>query len=151
MGRVENEFLPKYNENWEKMLKFATKPNHFIWFQRPTFIYLAKPDPHFHHIPNSRDRIVVSTLRCGRSNPGSNPGHGSTKCWQGREFLFSPFLKRLKKLYDPDVTRTRSLLIWSQTRYHCATESLWLREGKKLPRSEENMTKHTIVINFKAL
>ena len=26
---------------------------------------------------SSRDRIVVSTLRCGRSNPGSNPGHGS--------------------------------------------------------------------------
>ena len=25
----------------------------------------------------SRDRIVVSTLRCGRSNPGSNPGHGT--------------------------------------------------------------------------
>ena len=24
----------------------------------------------------SRDRIVVSTLRCGRNNPGSNPGHG---------------------------------------------------------------------------
>ena len=24
-----------------------------------------------------RDRIVVSTLRCGRSNPGSNPGHDS--------------------------------------------------------------------------
>ena len=24
-----------------------------------------------------RDRIVVSTLRCGRNNPGSNPGHGS--------------------------------------------------------------------------
>ena len=24
---------------------------------------------------------------------------------------------------DPDVIRTRSLLIWSQTRYHCATES----------------------------
>ena len=23
----------------------------------------------------SRDRIVVSTLRCGRNNPGSNPGH----------------------------------------------------------------------------
>lgn len=26
-----------------------------------------------------RDRIVVSTLRCGRNNPGSNPGHGSPK------------------------------------------------------------------------
>ena len=23
-----------------------------------------------------RDRLVVTTLRCGRSNPGSNPGHG---------------------------------------------------------------------------
>ena len=27
--------------------------------------------------PGGRDRIVVSTLRCGRNNPGSNPGHGS--------------------------------------------------------------------------
>ena len=26
---------------------------------------------------NGRDRIVVSTLRCGRNNPGSNPGHGN--------------------------------------------------------------------------
>ena len=26
---------------------------------------------------SSRDRLVVRTLRCGRSNPGSNPGHGS--------------------------------------------------------------------------
>ena len=24
-----------------------------------------------------RDRLVVRTLRCGRSNPGSNPGPGS--------------------------------------------------------------------------
>ena len=28
-------------------------------------------------IIHSRDRLVVRTLRCGRSNPGSNPGHGS--------------------------------------------------------------------------
>ena len=28
-----------------------------------------------------------------------------------------------KKNCDPDVIRTRNLLIWSQTRYHCATES----------------------------
>ena len=27
-----------------------------------------------------RDRIVVSTSRCGRDNPGSNPGHGSDRC-----------------------------------------------------------------------
>ena len=25
----------------------------------------------------SRDSLVVRTLRCGRSNPGSNPGHGT--------------------------------------------------------------------------
>ena len=24
-----------------------------------------------------RDRVVVSTLCCGRNNPGSNPGHGN--------------------------------------------------------------------------
>ena len=30
---------------------------------------------------SSRDRLVVRTLHCGRSNPGSNPGHGS-------DFLF---------------------------------------------------------------
>ncbi|KRX16843.1 hypothetical protein T07_11014 [Trichinella nelsoni] len=30
-------------------------------------------------IPNSRDRLVVRTLRCGRNNPGSNPGHGRSR------------------------------------------------------------------------
>ena len=28
---------------------------------------------------NGRDRIVVSTSRCGRDNPGSNPGQGRDK------------------------------------------------------------------------
>ena len=28
---------------------------------------------------SGRDRLVVRTLRCGRSNPGSNPGHGMDK------------------------------------------------------------------------
>ena len=43
---------------------------------------------------NSRDRIVVSTLRCGRSNPGSNPGHGSvifTRCHGGVQIFFEYF------------------------------------------------------------
>jgi hypothetical protein len=35
----------------------------------------------------SRDRLVVRTLRCGRSNPGSNPGHGMQKQY----FLFLLF------------------------------------------------------------
>ncbi len=36
--------------------------------------YVYKPVPKQNYI-TSRDRIVVSTLRCGRNNPGSNPGH----------------------------------------------------------------------------
>ena len=39
--------------------------------------------------PTSRDRIVVSTLRCGRSNPGSNPGHGIVKQCHGRADCFA--------------------------------------------------------------
>ena len=27
----------------------------------------------------------------------------------------------IQKRYEPDVIRTRNLLIWSQTRYRCAT------------------------------
>ena len=29
-----------------------------------------------------------------------------------------------KEGIEPDVNRTRNLLIWSQTRYHCATDPL---------------------------
>ena len=45
-----------------------------------------------------RDRLVVRTPRCGRGNPGSNPGHGKLHCiavcvWVasregGRHFFF---------------------------------------------------------------
>ena len=38
-----------------------------------------------------RDRIVVSTLRCGRSQPGLNPGHGTAMYFQK-----GCFLKRLR-------------------------------------------------------
>ena len=34
-----------------------------------------------------RDRIVVSTSRCGRDNPGSNPGHGITTIAKSCVFL----------------------------------------------------------------
>ena len=34
-------------------------------------------DLFLHRYCGSRDRLVVRTLRCGRSNPGSNPGHGN--------------------------------------------------------------------------
>ena len=41
-----------------------------------------------------RDRIVVSTSRCGRDNPGSNPGHGrdAVDLWRGiATLIFSTF------------------------------------------------------------
>ena len=37
-----------------------------------------------------------------------------------------------KNIVDPDVIRTRSLLIWSQTRYRCATESTCVRSYRDL-------------------
>ena len=37
-----------------------------------------------------------------------------------------------EKDFDPDVIRTRSLLIWSQTRYRCATESSCVRSYRDL-------------------
>ena len=48
--------------------------NAFDWLK--IFIimqYIALPNLR----SQGRDRIVVSTLRCGRNNPGSNPGHGT--------------------------------------------------------------------------
>ena len=42
----------------------------------------------------SRDRLVVRTLRCGRSNPGSNPGHGMDN-----------FFKKFFKIFSKRVLR----------------------------------------------
>ena len=40
------------------------------------------------------------------------------------DYIFNELIfEKAKNLYDPDVIRTRSLLIWSQKRYHCATKS----------------------------
>ena len=46
--------------------------------------------------PDSRNRIVVSTLRCGRSNPGSNPGYGKDVFFESIYLIYSVFkLNRL--------------------------------------------------------
>jgi hypothetical protein len=44
----------------------------------------------------SRNRIVVSTLRCGRSNPGSNPGYGRKQFFfvQKRQTFLLNFQKK---------------------------------------------------------
>ena len=41
---------------------------------------------------SGRDRIVVSTSRCGRDNPGSNPGHGINRS-QAYIFIIIIFFK----------------------------------------------------------
>ena len=52
--------------------------------------------------------------------------------------------KKKKKKNDPDVIRTRNLLIWSQTRYRCATESLL-----RLPLKTQYMYVHVHPSSFK--
>nr|PNR45144.1 hypothetical protein PHYPA_014915 [Physcomitrium patens] len=42
---------------------------------------------------------------------------GSGNFWIGENPVHS-------RAVEPDVNRTRNLLIWSQTRYHCATDPL---------------------------
>ena len=50
-----------------------------------------------HLVAVGRDRLVVRTPRCGRGNPGSNPGHGNLK-----EF-FLPFFNTCK-IMDSDLS-----------------------------------------------
>ena len=52
---------------------------------------------------DGRDRIVVSTSRCGRDNPGSNPGHGrdAVDLWCG----IATFIFLLQLLYPPSERR----------------------------------------------
>ena len=67
-----------------------------------------------------RDSIVVSTLRCGRNNPGSNPGHGtfflgnrgSLSKWQELccicSFLFFKPKDWARPGFEPGTSRTLS-------------------------------------------
>ena len=59
---------------------------------------------------DSRDRLVVRTLRCGRSNPGSNPGHGifctSTNATRG------PSWQMFRQSVSAQVTQTVEDVAW---------------------------------------
>ena len=67
LGRCDN----RYTTETVGILRFEHKPNFLsLTFENYPLILL------WAHV-SSRDRLVVRTLRCGRSNPGSNPGHGS--------------------------------------------------------------------------
>ena len=47
-------------------------------------------------------------------------------------FFYKSWVKQWQNACDPDVIRTRSLQIWSQTRYRCATESTDIRFHRDL-------------------
>ena len=53
----------------------------------------------------SRDRLVVRTLRCGRSNPGSNPGHG--RRWAFCHFVTTPTFMSRKKVWPRRDSNTQ--------------------------------------------
>ena len=68
------------------------------------------------HFSICRDSIVVSTLRCGRNNPGSNPGHGTffffpeTDIWSTYVVIFF-FLSQkswARPGFEPGTSRTQS-------------------------------------------
>ena len=64
-----------------------------------------------------RDRLVVRTLRCGRSNPGSNPGHGTFFPFVFLLFIFlSSFCKAMKYLFQDELCE-----IQKQKRHHLKT------------------------------
>ena len=63
----------------------------------------------FPTFPNCRDSIVVSTLRCGRNNPGSNPGHGTFFNFQSTRKNSFPLQKvRARPGFEPGTSRTQS-------------------------------------------
>ena len=59
---------------------------------------------------SGRDRIVVSTSRCGRDNPGSNPGHGIQK----QIFLVANFIS-----YTRRVSKQKYASAGNRTRINC--------------------------------
>ena len=79
-------FYPQiFNPVFEETSKLLTHPRMFVTITGLFSIIAAKEkergshqlDHTFLPYQPSRDRLEVRTLRCGRNNPGSNPGHGN--------------------------------------------------------------------------
>ena len=52
---------------------------------------------------------------CGMVGPRNSEARRGPICDEEKKLKMDPG-------FEPDVNRTRNLLIWSQTRYHCATD-----------------------------
>ena len=114
--------------------------------------YLIDLKPAASSVAHSRDRLVVRTLRCGRSNPGSNPGPGIFSCflaffWLSFFFVFAYFSFWLNSLNSID---SFCLFVWKVIgiRFSFAGYSMWLvRKFVSLSYSPRRKTK-TLITRF---
>ena len=72
-----------------------------------------------------RDRIAVSTLRCGRNNPGSNPGDGKSS-FSWRTFRSKKITKQrcvsdfsLRFIWLTFCNCARASIFWQKVFYTC--------------------------------
>lgn len=77
----------------------------------------------------SCDRIVVSTLRCGRSNPGSNPGHSNSvsgvplpqiKSAMRTRFFYNAYIPETHSLLAFLPAKAEFLLMFDHTALHAS-------------------------------
>ena len=69
---------------------------------------------------SGRDRLVVRTLRCGRSNPGSNPGHGMDKIFFSKA---SNIKMRILTKHASAGNRTRVNCLEGSYAHHYTTDA----------------------------
>ena len=88
-----------------------------------------------------RERGEGKTEKNEGSSEGADKGNET-----GRQKRVDPVIQRG---FEPDVNRTRNLLIWSQTRYHCATDPLVraLRSTCKSSKTFMSWIRKTILKN----
>ena len=69
-----------------------------------------------------RDRIVVSTLRCGRSNLGSNPSHGMASVFHVASdfFFFNTVMvcTGFCNMWPPILSEIKIIKVYSQNKMH---------------------------------
>ena len=94
MGKTRMDNFTECTQVEGLIIKFRLKNGDF------TKIFKIELKKYFQLSINS-NRIVVSTLRCGRSNPGSNPSYGS---------VFTCFYTRLKIYFFISSYRTFFLM-----------------------------------------